>query len=213
MDGCFQPDIHVLHDHGVGRRDGIRGSGQGYELRGKQQLQPQRDGHHDRDRAARPTAPSVTATSTTSLSVSWTAPDDGGSTITGYTLRYRESSTSNWTTVPGITSTSGSLSSLEENTEYDVQVRATNSVGNSNYSPAATATTSNTAPSIDAISGSPTTVDAGAVVTLTATVTDGDDITYAWTSSPGGTFAAASQEDTTWFRLLMEYASERLMVR
>ena len=51
-----------------------------------------------------------------------------------------------------------------------------------------------------AVSPTSTTVNGGARVTLDGTASDGDDtaLTYAWTSSGGGTFANARALDTTW---------------
>ena len=94
-----------------------------------------------------PAAPTVTVLSATSLSVSWTAPsDDGGETITGYDLQYRETGTTDWTQVDDQTGTSYTITGLSAGTEYEVQVRATNSLGDSDWSTSGTATTTSTAP-------------------------------------------------------------------
>ena len=57
----------------------------------------------------------------------------------------------------------------------------------------------NQAPTASA-TGVPDTVDGGGAVTLNGTATDpeGDDLTYAWRSNGGGTFADASALDTSW---------------
>ncbi len=72
------------------------------------------------------------------LTVTWKGPDsDGGSAITSYDLRHKESADpdqpASWTEIsPAWTSGSGTLeyeiSGLENGTSYDVQVRAVNSV-------------------------------------------------------------------------------------
>ena len=85
----------------------------------------------------RPAAPSVAATmgSTTSLDVSWTAPDNAGKpAIESYDLRYR-TGTGNWINGPqNVTDTSSTIASLAAGTAYQVQVRATNDEGDGPWS-------------------------------------------------------------------------------
>ena len=89
-----------------------------------------------------PSAPSVSAISSTSLSVSWAAPDDGGDAITGYDVQYREGSAGSFTTWAfSGTGTSTTITGLSSSTSYQVQVRAQNSVGESNWSSSGAATT------------------------------------------------------------------------
>ena len=97
--------------------------------------------------------PMVTAASASSLSVTWSAPDNAGPEITDYDYRYRTSSPrGEWMEVTNttITGLSATIGSLEENTSYDVQVRATNAEGMSGWSASGsgrTAANANTAPS------------------------------------------------------------------
>ena len=87
----------------------------------------------------KPAAPTVTAASTTSLSVSWTAPANAGPAITDYDYRHRTTSPQGtWTEVTGttITTLSATIGSLAENTSYQVQVRATNDEGTGAWSDA-----------------------------------------------------------------------------
>lgn len=88
-----------------------------------------------------PAAPTVTPGSTT-LAVSWTAPYNGGSSITGYTVQYKLSSAGSWTTVTPspATNTSVTISSLTNGSAYDVKVLATNAAGSSAYSSTTSAT-------------------------------------------------------------------------
>ena len=106
------------------------------------------------DEPAQPAAPTLTY-SNTSLGVSWTAPADNGQEISDYDVQYRactystdltcsSSSTAtwgNWTDRTGETSsdtsTSVTLSGLTNGTAYQVQVRAANSVGESDWSTSA----------------------------------------------------------------------------
>ena len=106
------------------------------------------------DKPAQPAAPTLTY-SNTSLSVSWTAPADNGQEITDYDVQYRACSLSTdltcsnpstatwgtWTDRTGETTSdttaSATLSSLTNGTTYQVQVRAANSVGESDWSTSA----------------------------------------------------------------------------
>ena len=85
-----------------------------------------------------PAAPTV-ASRNTSLAVSWTAPtanDPGG--ITDYDVQYSSDSGTTWTEwSSGTTSTttSATITGLTNGTTYDVQVRAANAIGESEWSP------------------------------------------------------------------------------
>ena len=82
--------------------------------------------------------------SSTSLTVSWSAPDNAGKpALTGYDVQYREIDTFNWATVrQDAASTSVIIASLRSNAFYDVQVRALNTNGSGPWSSAAVGTTS-----------------------------------------------------------------------
>lgn len=77
-----------------------------------------------------PSAPqSFTATpSDQIIDLTWSAPsDDGGSTITGYKVEYKASTSGTWTTASSnVVGTSYQLTSLTNGTNYDVRVSATN---------------------------------------------------------------------------------------
>ena len=82
-----------------------------------------------------PLAPTVTAVSSTSLQVSWDEPENTGPSITDYDYRYRSGSAS-WTEVTNttITGRTATIRGLTPNTFYDVEVRATNAEGTSDWS-------------------------------------------------------------------------------
>ena len=84
----------------------------------------------DANAPAAPTAPGVRATPglTTSLEVSWSAPDNAGKpAIESYDLRYRVQGAPAWTDGPqDVTETTAAIPGLTPGTEYQVQVRATN---------------------------------------------------------------------------------------
>ena len=82
-----------------------------------------------------PIAPTVTAVSSTSLQVSWDAPDNTGPPINDYDYRYR-GPTGNWTEVTNttITGTTVTIENLTASTSYEVQVSAKNAEGASEWS-------------------------------------------------------------------------------
>ena len=90
-----------------------------------------------------PAAPSVSSASTTSLQVNWTAPDNAGRpSISGYAVRYGESGTNSWTSAgSNFSSTAPTINDLDEDTAYDVQVRATNAEGDGAWSASGTGST------------------------------------------------------------------------
>ena len=105
-----------------------------------------------------PARPTVRATekSSTSLDVSWTAPENMGPPITGYTVQYRkgnESFSDDGVTVIGITATISGIGDhdsnaatdeapwLSSNTSYEVRVRAENDERDSDWSASGTGRT------------------------------------------------------------------------
>ena len=72
----------------------------------------------------------MSAASSSSLTVTWSAPDDGGSAITDYDVRYRAGASGDWTdgSHDG-TATTATLTGLGSGTTYEVQVRAANDGG------------------------------------------------------------------------------------
>ena len=99
-----------------------------------------------------PGAPTATAQAPTRIDLSWSAPsDNGGAPITAYDLRHIETgaadkSDANWTVKEDVWTTGSgplqhSLTGLTGSTGYDVQVRAVNAAGESEWSPTVTETT------------------------------------------------------------------------
>ena len=153
----------------------------------------------DGEAPAQPAAPSVSATagSTTSLDVTWTTPATTGPPIDDYDLRYREGSSGGWTNGPqNVTGTSDAIGSLDAGTAYQVQVRATNDEGDSNWSPAGSGQTNmagNTAPVFPATTPMRSVAEntaagqnVGAV--LTATDDDNDPLTYTLEGADASSF-------------------------
>ncbi len=107
-------------------------------------------------------APTVTATGSDSISASLAAaPNDGGSAITSYDLRWQADG-GGWTTVTGI-SDPETVAGLTADTLYNVQTRAVNAIGAGPWSASGSATT-------NAASGGLTFVDDFTGYTLGETV-------------------------------------------
>ncbi len=83
-----------------------------------------------------PFAPTVTTASSASLSVGWDAPDNQGPPITDYDYRYRAVTDAAWTEVTNtpIRGTTVIVDGLTPSTSYDVEVRAKNAEGTSDWS-------------------------------------------------------------------------------
>ena len=84
------------------------------------------------DKPGKPGAPEVKESSKTSVTLTWTAPDqDGGSEIFSYVVESRPEGAFKWKrvtedTVPGLTYT---VKGLQEGTQYDFRVSAENRAG------------------------------------------------------------------------------------
>ena len=140
-----------------------------------------------------PARPSVFSGSTTSVNVMWNAPSNTGRpTIISYDLQYREGMTGDWMDGPqDVPVTNSTITRLKEDTEYQVQVRATNSDGDSTWSDPGTGRTNvhgNRAPEFSGMSairsfaetvGDATVQSAGNVgAAVTATDADSHTLTY-----------------------------------
>ena len=125
-----------------------------------------------------PAAPSVSAASSSSLTVMWSAPDDGGSAITDYDVQYRAGTSGDWTDGNHAgTATTATLTGLSASTSYQVQVRATNADGAGSWSDAGSGRTedANEAPTFmspPAFDAAENQTEAG---TVAATDTDEED--------------------------------------
>ena len=124
-----------------------------------------------------PAAPTVTAGSTTSLEVSWTAPGNTGPAITDYDVRWRvKTPPGSWTELDDTTDSTAltaTITGLTAATEYEVQVRAQNAEGTGEWSASSDGTT-----------GTPTAAAPGQVtnVRVTAEVTH---LAVSWTEVSG----------------------------
>ena len=91
-----------------------------------------------------PGAPTVSSASVDSVRVIWVEPSNEGPEIEDYDYRYRvkDDPQGSWMEVTDTTSTAlrATIEGLAENTEYEVQVRATNAEGTSEWSEAGSGT-------------------------------------------------------------------------
>ena len=82
-----------------------------------------------------PDAPgNVQASGNAELTVTWDAPDDGGSAITGYTVQWKSGSESySMSRQATVTTTTHTIPSLTNDTTYTLRVKATNANGDSGW--------------------------------------------------------------------------------
>ena len=169
---------------------------------------------------SKPTAPTLTADNA-SLDVSWTAPANNGSAITDYDIQYRactatDSDTTdlacdgttntwgNWTahTHTG-SATTATITGLTNDTAYQVQIQATNSVGDSpwssstNAAPAAQKPSKPTAPTLTADNAS-LDVSWTAPANNGAAITDYDIQYRACTATDGNSSVLTCATSPTW---------------
>ena len=141
-----------------------------------------------------PAKPTVTSASVTSVTVTWAAPSNPGPAITSYDLQYRIMGTSGDFTVgpQDVSGPSEPIPGLAEDTEYEVQVRATNAEGDSDWSEAGSGSTdANAAPAFTSSATFTAAENQTAVGTVTATDSDGDSVT-GYTIAGGADQAAFS---------------------
>ena len=88
-----------------------------------------------------PPAPVVSATSSTSLTARWTAPENTGPEIQDYDYRHKVEGPSNWLGLATAADTETAIEGLAPETGYEVQVRANNDEGTSGWSASGRGTT------------------------------------------------------------------------
>ena len=128
-------------------------------------------------------------TTSTSATLTWTAPYDHGSAITGYKVEVQDFVTGNWLNLSTVSTTTYTQINMIPNTQYEYRVTAINPYGTS-YSPNTVLTTLSVAsgtPTVTVISGTELRVDWAAATGTGVTYniyTSPDDITY--TAGPVG---------------------------
>ena len=139
------------------------------------------------------TTPSVTP-GDTALLLSWTAPSEGSSLVTGYEVQHKQTSQSSWpSTSQASAVTSAEVSNLTNGTSYDVRVRACNSANAcGGWSPSASGTPQ------PAPTASPANPFLGQQVTLTAPLMSTQAATsYQWQSWSGSAWTDQGSASTS----------------
>ena len=143
-----------------------------------------------------PEAPTVIPESDTSIRATWKEPDnDGGQPITGYKVQYQEEDAGDgeWTELPNTkTGTSAIITGLDMTSTYNVQVKAQNDLGTSEWSPTGTGSTAGMVvvqitSGEDVVSGN----DAVFTVTLSKAATITVNLTHSWTGEYGESTSGA----------------------
>ena len=130
-----------------------------------------------------PATPTVASASVSSVTAAWAAPANAGPPITDYDYRYRvKTPQGSWTEVTNTTITAlrATITGLAEDTEYEVQVRATNAEGTSDWSdpPGSGSTDANAAPAFTTPATFSAAENQTAVGTVVASDSDtGDSVT------------------------------------
>ena len=132
-----------------------------------------------------PEAPTVTAASSTSVSVSWSAPDVSGKpAITDYDVRFKLSTVNTWSDASyDGTGASTTISSLTKGSTYNVQVRATNDEGTSGWSATGSGVPSNISPTGSVTIDDTDPTEDETLTANTSTVMDADGLgtfSYQW---------------------------------
>ena len=125
-----------------------------------------------------PAAPTLTPSSTTQVTVTWTAPHNGGVALDSFDVQYKRTADSTWSSHTFSSSgstTSTTVGSLTSGTSYDFQVRAGNTLGDSPWS--ATATEAPSGPPAPPAAPALTTGNAQLGVAWTAPASGGSAIT------------------------------------
>ena len=176
-------------------------------------------GSYSTDRSVTPvssaTAPSKISSITVSrgngnLTVSATAPDDGGADISSYQFQWKSGNQDyDSSRQKSSSSRSTSITGLTNGTQYTIRARAINSVGNGPWSNDFTGTPATTpgVPGFTLSAG-----DRRIVVRIVAPSTGGSSITgyrVQWKTSSSGSYSSSNQADTTLTTYIIYRTDER----
>ena len=145
-----------------------------------------------------PSAPTnVQASGNAELTVTWDAPDDGGSAITGYTVQWKSGTQSyNTTRQATVTTTTHTIPSLTNDTTYTLRVKATNANGDSGWTE--TTATPLSGPGVASVTVDQASItQTGADVTVTvANLQNASHTVYLRYRVEGGSWPAAANQST-----------------
>ena len=141
-----------------------------------------------------PSAPVLSSSTSTSLSVVWSAPSNTGPVITGYDVQYRQGTTGSFSNQSHTgTSRSTTITGLTASTQYQVRVRASNAEGTSGWSQTVSFSTgssspnqvTNNAPVFTSISSFSVNENSRSVGTVVASDSDSQDSVTGYSVSGG----------------------------
>ena len=146
-----------------------------------------------------PGQPGVSGESASSVSVTWTAPDNAGRpAIAGYDYQYKKTGEPTWSGATYATTgvvTSATMSGLDASTSYDVEVRAKNDEGTGPWSAKGADSTGNTTPDFsnsavtrEVAENTPANINIGSPVAATDD-DNGDSLTYTLGGDDATSFA------------------------
>ena len=140
-----------------------------------------------------PDAPTVSSVSVVSVTAIWVAPSNAGPAIEDYDYRSRvKDPEGSWVEVTNttITALTVTIDGLDENTEYEVAVRATNAEGTGEWSdPGSGSTDANASPAFSSSATFDVAENQTAVGTVQATDADDDDDVTGYTIEGGADLA------------------------
>ena len=158
-----------------------------------------------------PTGLSATVLTSSSVSLSWTAPTGGNQAITDYKIEYSSNSGSTWTTFSDgtSTSTSATVSGLTGTTSYLFRVSAYNAANVSGVTSSTASATTYTSGSVT-VNLSKTTVGATTRLTWSSSYSGTPSPTFTYTIKDGSTIA--TQSGTTYYYAHSDKVAHTLQV-
>ena len=139
-------------------------------------------------------APSVTANSSTSLRISWDQPDST-SPITDYQIQYRKAGIESWSSRNhNGTATTNDIGGLDINSQYQVQVRATNSDGTGPWSDTGLGSTHDLQVSISSVNNN---ISEGETASFTIELSRAENVTVHYTYNWLGDYGSSEGSSTS----------------
>ena len=139
-------------------------------------------------------APSVTANSSTSLRISWDQPNSQ-SPITDYQIQYRKAGIESWSSRNhNGTATTNDIGGLDINSQYQVQVRATNSDGTGPWSDTGLGSTHDLQVSISSVNNN---ISEGETASFTIELSRAENVTVHYTYNWLGDYGSSEGSSTS----------------
>ena len=145
-----------------------------------------------------PSAPTnVLASGNAELTVTWDAPNDGGSAITGYTVQWKSGTQSyNTSRQATVTTTTHTIPSLTNDTTYTLRVKATNANGDSGWTEITATPLSGPGVASVTVDQATITQTSAAVTVTVANLQNASHTVYLRYRVEGGSWPAAANRST-----------------